>query len=173
MPLSNAEIDEVVRDIQYRVDLIWPVLVREMQQRQDVDTTDLSTIEAYTIAAIDHVWGYALGLCRLHEIRPSRLVPPIKTALGYFRHALGDHLRSHARQAPADAIAATEAVVARHIEVTAREALVGYAAGSPVFPHSDWPDTWISLNRRKGIAAVVFALGAVTALAVDRLLRLW
>lgn len=172
MPQSDADLDEIVRDIGYRVDLIWPVLMRELNERTGgAGATDLPTIEAYTTAAIDHVWGYVLGLCQRYQIRPDRLVAPTRTALGYFRHALGDHLRVHARHAPVEAIGATQAAVERHIEVTAREALVGYAGGMPVFPQSDWPDTWFNLNRRKAIAAVIFVLGGFTALALERLFR--
>lgn len=174
MKTNEAEIAEFVRDIKYRVDLIWPVLVRELNERHGGQgKADLPTVEAYTIGAIDHVWGYVLGLCRQAEVRPDRLVPPTRQALGYFRQSLGDHLRAYPRQVPAEAIAATQAAVAKHIDVTAREALVGYAAGAPVFPQYDWPDKWFSPNRRKAIAGIIFVLGFLTCFVMERLLDLW
>lgn len=169
MPQTQAEIEEIVRDIQYRIDLIWPLILQDVQAKRDKAGSGAPgelklTVDA-TRAAIDHVWSYALGLCKARQIRPEQLVPPTAQALGYFRQRLGDHAGRHA---PGDVREGQDGV-ARHIEVTAREALVGYAGGAPVFPQSQWPATWFELSKRKTIAAAIFLLGAVTALLLEKL----
>ncbi|WP_427024704.1 hypothetical protein ACP4J4_01695 [Aureimonas ureilytica] len=173
MPQTEAEIEEIARDIQYRVDLIWPLILQDVQAKRGlVNLTatagtagELRLTSDATRGAIDHVWGYALGICKARQIRPAELVPQTALALGYFRQRLADNASRHS---PEDIREAQDAIT-RHIDVTSREALVGYAAGRPVFPQAEWPTAWFELGRRKAIAAAIFVLGAATALLLEKL----
>ena len=184
MPTSETEIGEIVEDIQYRIDLIWPMILRDVaEKRASIDPAnsrheleEFRMIRGGIIRAIDHVWGYVLGICKARQVRPAQLVPPTGRALDYFRQALGEYAgrrstgttpfgNSNRVDTQAEEV---QTAIAKHIEMTAREALVGYAAGAPIFPQSEWPATWFEISKSKGIAAAIFVLGAAVALLMEK-----
>lgn len=185
MPKTDADVNELVRDIRYRIDLIWPMILREAsEKRASIDPAnsrheveEFRVIREGILRAIDHVWSYVLGICKARQVRPTQLVPPTERALDYFCQALGEYAgRRSTGTAPFgnshrvdEQAHEAQAAITMHIDVTAREALVGYAGGSPIFPRSEWPATWFDLGKRKGIAAVIFVLGAAVALLLEKL----
>ncbi|WP_062017235.1 hypothetical protein [Aureimonas sp. AU4] len=185
MPKTEIEVEELVRDIRYRIDLIWPMILREAtEKRASIDPgnsrhemEEFRVIREATLRAIDHVWSYVLGICKARQVRPAQLVPPTERALDYFRQALGEYAgRRSTGTAPFgdshrvdERAREAQTAIAKHIEVTAREALVGYAGGAPIFPQSEWPATWFEMSKRKAIAAAIFVLGVVVTLLAEKL----
>jgi len=185
MPKTDADVDELVRDIRYRIDLIWPMILREAsEKRASIDPAnsrheveEFRVIREGTLRAIDHVWSYVLGICKARQVRPAQLVPPTERALDYFRQALGEYAgRRSTGTAPFgnshrvdERAHEAQAAITMHIDVTAREALVGYAGGSPIFPQSEWPATWFEKSKRKTMTAVTFMLGVVSTLLSEKL----
>jgi hypothetical protein len=172
---TPEDFTEIVADIDYRIEQIWLKIRREaaMQQAKAApgdaraSAAEFAHIRDTAVAIVEHVWSYVLDICRSREIRPSDLVPRATQSLTYLCRALVDYGRDRT-QAGDDAAAIKAAArsaanaVHKHIQVTAREAELGYAGGKPVFPRAQWPDTWFQASTRKALAGGIFILGAVT-----------
>ena len=172
MTMAPDDLTEILADIDYRIEQIWLKIRREaaLQHAKATDagatSAEFAGIRDTAVAIVEHVWAYVLDICRSREIRPADLVPQAAKSLTYLCRALVDYGRDRtqaggdARDIKAAAGRAANAVH-KHIQVTAREALLGYAGGKPVFPRAQWPDTWFQASTRKAVAAGVFLLGMV------------
>ncbi|MBB4000563.1 hypothetical protein [Aureimonas pseudogalii] len=133
-----------------------------------------------TKAAVDQSWTYVLEICRAKALRPEMLVPRAANAIAFFTKGLvlyandrsvGAAAFGESSQINAAGQAASN-TLARHLEVTAREALVGYAGGSAIYPQSQWPLTRWQAARAKAGSASIFLAGAATGALLKRLVEL-
>ena len=179
MKTTPDEFPEVIADIDYRIEQTWLKIRREAavrqakRERSEAAAVDFREISGTSAAIVDHIWSYVLDICRSRQIRPADLVPQAATSLRYLCRALVDYGRER-QEAGGDArqikTAANRAAhtIQKHIEVTAREAMLGYAGGRPVFPRADWPDSWIKASTRKALAAGLFLLGMLAGGVVTK-----
>ena len=177
MTMAQDDLTEILADIDYRTEQIWLKIRREAAVQHGKATENRSIAAEFagmgetTVAIVEHVWSYVLDICRSRAIRPADLVPQTAKSLTYLCRALVDHGRDRsqagddARQSKAAAGRAAQ-LVHKHIQVTTREALLGYAGGKPVFPRAEWPDSWFQASTRKALAAGIFLIGMLAGAAV-------
>jgi hypothetical protein len=180
MTTAPDDLTEIIADVDYRIDQIWLKIRREAVLRQaKADPADIRATAAQfgamgetATAIVEHVFAYVLDICRSREIRPADLVPQAAKSLTLLCRGLVDYGRDRiqaggdARQIKAAASRAAGAVQ-KHIQLSAREAMLGYAGGKAVFPRADWPDGWFRASTRKAAAGGLFLLGmAAGALAM-------
>jgi hypothetical protein len=170
--MAPDDLTEIIADIDYRIDQIWLKIRREaVLQHSKADTADaratsrqFAAMGETTMAIVEHVFAYTLDICRSREIRPADLVPQSAKSLTLLCRALVDYGRDQVqagadpRQTKAAASRAASAVQ-KHIQVSTREALLGYVSGKAVFPRADWPDGWFKASTRKAAAGGLFLLG--------------
>ncbi|WP_062014082.1 hypothetical protein [Aureimonas sp. AU4] len=174
----DLEKKQIVSDVEYRIAQSWARIMRETSEARagrPVGNSrsilfEFSDLTDVTKSAVDESWNYVLDICRVGERRPEDLVPLAAHAIGFF--SKGVLLYANDRSVAATAFGETDQInaagakavdaVAKHIDVTTREALLGYAAGKAVYPRATWPLTrWGAVKARIGSISV-FLLGSVT-----------